>query len=125
MITIGLISAQSSLSFFAQKYLCKCEDTYFILQKSIFAFTYKDSLGAKILRDDCVLNASSILTLFLPKHSVLSVSSKVHSNVISCHCHHTSIIIVDQFRGKLAVDDAECCRPSLLYFADDLVSRFY
>ena len=34
------ISAQSSLSIFPQKYLCVCEDTYFILQnKYIFGFT--------------------------------------------------------------------------------------
>ena len=31
-ILCSILSAQSSLSIFAQKYLCKCEDTYFILQ---------------------------------------------------------------------------------------------
>ena len=45
-------TAQSSLIIFAQKYIGKCEDTYFILQNK-FLCIYKDSLGAKILRDDC------------------------------------------------------------------------
>ena len=44
---------QSSLSIFAQKYLRKCEDTYFILQNKYLCI-YKDSFGSgsKILRDD-------------------------------------------------------------------------
>ena len=41
--------AQSSLSIFAQKYLHKCEDTYFILQNKYLCI-YKDSFGAKILK---------------------------------------------------------------------------
>ena len=36
---INAFIAQSSRSIFAQKYLHKCKDTYFILQKSIFTFT--------------------------------------------------------------------------------------
>ena len=48
-----LLSAQSSLSILAQKYLDKCEDTYFILQKKYYLCIYKDSFGAKILWDDC------------------------------------------------------------------------
>ena len=48
-----LLSAQSSLSILAQKYLGKCEDTYFILQKKYYLCIYKDSFGAKILWDDC------------------------------------------------------------------------
>ena len=40
-------SAQSSLSIFAQKYLCICKDTYFILQNKYLCI-YKDSLGAKM-----------------------------------------------------------------------------
>ena len=43
-------SVQSSLSIFAQKYLHKGEDTYFILQNN-YLYIYKDSFGAKILRD--------------------------------------------------------------------------
>ena len=38
---------------FAQKCLRKFEDTYLILQKK-HLHIYKDSFGAKILRDDCV-----------------------------------------------------------------------
>ena len=41
------------LSIFAQEYLCKCENTYFILQKKYLCI-YEDSFGMKILRDDCV-----------------------------------------------------------------------
>ena len=33
------VSAQSSLSIFAQKHLCKWEDAYFILKVKIFALT--------------------------------------------------------------------------------------
>ena len=47
-------SVQSSLSIFAQKYLCKCKDTYFILKNKSFRI-YKDSFEVKILRDDCAL----------------------------------------------------------------------
>ena len=36
---------------FALKYLCKCEDTYFILQNKYLRIC-EDSFGAKILRDD-------------------------------------------------------------------------
>ena len=36
------------------KYLRKCEDTYFILQKKYLRI-YKDTFGTKILRDDCTL----------------------------------------------------------------------
>ena len=48
------LSTQSSLSIFAQKYLRKCEDTYFILQNK-YLWIYKDSFGARILKDDCAL----------------------------------------------------------------------
>ena len=50
-------TAQSSLIIFAQKYIGKCEDTYFILQNKYLCI-YKDSfgLGVKILGDDCSLN---------------------------------------------------------------------
>ena len=47
--------AQSSLGIFAQKYLRKCEDTYFILQNKYYLCFYNDSFGVKILRDDCAL----------------------------------------------------------------------
>ena len=40
--------AQSSLSIFAQKYLHKCEDTYFFLQNKYICID-EDSFGAKIL----------------------------------------------------------------------------
>ena len=47
-------SVQSSLSSFAQNYLHKCKDTYFILQNKYLRI-YKASFGAKIIRDDCAL----------------------------------------------------------------------
>ena len=34
------------------KYLCKCEDTYFIVQNKYLCI-YEDSFGAKILTNDC------------------------------------------------------------------------
>ena len=40
-----LLSEQSSLSIFAQKYLCKYKDTYFILENTYFHI-YKDSFCA-------------------------------------------------------------------------------
>ena len=46
-------SAQSSASIFTQKYLRKCEDTFFILQNKYLRIN-EDSFGAKILEDDCV-----------------------------------------------------------------------
>ena len=48
-------NAQSSLSIFAQKYLRKCEDNYFIFQNKYLCI-YEYSFGAKLLRDDCALN---------------------------------------------------------------------
>ena len=44
------LQSQSSLSIFAKNYLCKCEDTYFILQNK-YLHIYEDSFGAKILRE--------------------------------------------------------------------------
>ena len=65
-------NAQSSLSIFAQKYLRKCKDTYFILQNKYYIRIYEDSFGgfgAKILRDICPPNPHhltwSILTSLL------------------------------------------------------------
>ena len=46
------LSVQSSLSIFAQKYLRKCEDTYFILQIKHLRI-YEDAFAAKIHRNDC------------------------------------------------------------------------
>ena len=51
---VGNLWAQSSLSIFAQKYLRKYKETYFILQYKYLCI-YKDSFGAKILPDDCNL----------------------------------------------------------------------
>ena len=56
MVLVYTLSAQSSLSIFAQMYLCKCEDTYFILQNKYLCI-YEDSFGAEILRDDYALRA--------------------------------------------------------------------
>ena len=49
-----MLSAQSSLTIFVQKYLRKCEDTYSISQKKYLRI-YEDSFGAKMLRDDYTL----------------------------------------------------------------------
>ena len=49
-----LLSTQPSLNIFAQKYLDKCEDTYFILHNKYLRI-YKDSFGSKIFWDDCAL----------------------------------------------------------------------
>ena len=38
--------------FFIVWYLCKCKDTYSILQNKYLCI-YEDSFGAKELRDDC------------------------------------------------------------------------
>ena len=46
--------AKSSLSSFAQKYLRKWEETYFILQNKYLRI-YKDRFGVKILGDDSAL----------------------------------------------------------------------
>ena len=51
--------AKSSLSIFAQKYLCIFEDTtYFILQNK-YHHVWEDSFEVKILRDDCAPNVLS------------------------------------------------------------------
>ena len=57
---IALLSAQSSLSIFAQKYFCKWKDTYFILQNKYLGIN-KDSFGAKILRYDCTLRVNEVV----------------------------------------------------------------
>ena len=53
---IFILRVQSYLCIFVQKYLCKCEYTYFILQNTYLCIC-KDSFGPKILllRDDCTL----------------------------------------------------------------------
>ena len=55
------LSTQSSLSIFAQKYRCKCENTYSILQNENLCI-YEASFGAKILRDDCTLKVQYRIT---------------------------------------------------------------
>ena len=47
-LSIQTICAQLPLCVFAQKYLPKCKDTYFILQNKYLRI-YADSLGAKVL----------------------------------------------------------------------------
>ena len=44
---------------FAQKYLHKCKDTYFILQNKCLRID-EDSFGAKTLRDDCPLYSKNL-----------------------------------------------------------------
>ena len=65
------LSVQSSLSSFAQNYLHKCKDTYFILQKK-YIHIYEDSFRAKMLRDDCTLTARPlVLASFMTLPDVL------------------------------------------------------
>ena len=63
-------SAQSSLSIFAQKYLHKCKDTYFILQNKYLCI-YEDSFGAKIVREDCAPKSS--ISIGINIHKLLLV----------------------------------------------------
>ena len=49
------ICAQSSISFFTQKYLRESEDNNFILQNKYIRI-YDDSFGAKVVKDDCALS---------------------------------------------------------------------
>ena len=92
--------AQSSLSIFAQKYLHKCKDTYFILQNKYLCI-YEDSFGLKILRDDC---ASNLVKMW--EHYDTECSSK--SNWL-CHLrwinsaagNRTIKIIFDQYFGYI------------------------
>ena len=46
-----VLGAQFSLTIFAQKYLRKCKDTYFIWRNKKYLHIYEDSFGAKIIRD--------------------------------------------------------------------------
>ena len=50
MFSYQLLSVQSSLSIFAQKYPHICEDTYFILQNKYLCIN-EDSFGAKIMHN--------------------------------------------------------------------------
>ena len=66
---LNVYSAQSSLCIFAQKYLRQCKDTNFISQNKYLCI-YEDSLGAKILGDDCALSFSLFVLIgtFLPNY---------------------------------------------------------
>ena len=73
MFSYQLLSMQSSLSIFAQKYPRICEDTYFILQNNYLCI-YENSFGAKILRDDCAHNYQLWISYhnnYLPLNPVL------------------------------------------------------
>ena len=65
---INAFIAQSSLNIFAQKYLHKCKDTYFILQNRYLSI-FQDSFGAKLLRDDCDLSSFSFVYFRFRKHN--------------------------------------------------------
>jgi hypothetical protein len=67
------LSTQSSLSIFAQKYLCKCENTYFILQNKYLCI-YEDSFGAMIIKDDCALRNMKMKKSFSKGPDAMSVS---------------------------------------------------
>ena len=66
---LNVYSAQSSLCIFAQKYLRQCKDANFISQNKYLCI-YEDSLGAKILGDDCALSFSLFVLIgtFLPNY---------------------------------------------------------
>ena len=64
------ISVKSSLSFFAQKYLRKSEDTWFIIQNKYLCI-YEDSFGAKIVREDCAPKSS--ISIGINIHKLLLV----------------------------------------------------
>ena len=66
----GIPCAQSFLSIFAQKYLSKCEDTYFILQNKYLCI-YEDSFGVKLLRDDCAARVKPPLRKVIYLHFIL------------------------------------------------------
>ena len=70
--------AQSSLSIFAQKYLHKCEDTYFILQNKYICID-EDSFGVKILGDDCIQSTSSTEILSDPRKVHIYVRHDINS----------------------------------------------
>ena len=70
MFSYQLLSVQSSLSIFTQKYPHICEDTYFILQNNYLCI-YEDSVGVKILRDDCALTSYVCATCYL--HCILGL----------------------------------------------------
>ena len=95
-----MVSVQSSLCIFAQKYRRKCKDTYFILQNKYLRI-YEDSFGLMILRDDC---ASNLVKMW--EHCNTECSSK--SNWL-CHLrwinsaagNRTIKIIFDQYFGYI------------------------
>ena len=64
-----IVSVLSSLGVFAPKHLHKCKNTYLILQNKYLCI-YEDSLGAKILGDDCALSFSLFVLIgtFLPNY---------------------------------------------------------
>ena len=63
------LSAQSSLSIFAQKYLHKCKDTYFILQNNYLRI-YEENCQIQIEYIQSILDTLSVLYYWL---SLLSV----------------------------------------------------
>ena len=116
LITINEPNVQSSLCIFAQKYLRKCEDAYFILQNKYgsvallwrnaicdvnpYLSIYKDSFGMKILRDDCAL----IYTVCIIKRWNLSIrtrNSARHLKMISSSKSTYSLKCLDWFNPSL------------------------
>ena len=82
-----LITSQgvhSSLSIFAQKYLRKCEITYFTLQNK-YLHIYEDTFGAKILRDYCVLSTSACIFLYTDT-TRRSKRQFPHKTILLPHC---------------------------------------
>ena len=74
----------SSLSIFAQKYLRKCKDTYFILQNK-YLHIYEDTFGAKILRDYCVLSTNACIFLYTDT-TRRSKRQFPHKTILLPHC---------------------------------------
>ena len=106
------LNAQSSLSIFAQNYLCKCKDTYFILQSNYLRI-YKVSFEAKILfRDDCPRRMFNLL-IILPFFSdiscfcifaVLCVQKKAEKGRF-----HTALFFVGVTFGKIGHHSPASC----------------
>ena len=88
-LEIRSFSTQSSLSTFAQKYLPKCKDIYFILQNK-HLHIYEDSFGAKIIKDDCALSVLYMvckrikIVQFMLKSNIVVTSKPLSWNVGMC-----------------------------------------
>ena len=94
-------SVQSYLSIFAQKYLRKFKDTYFILQNKYLPI-YKDSLGAKILRDDCTPNSFiHFFAQFLAHFHIKKRNTHSQLDLLLISSHHLKISLTFLALGNI------------------------